>query len=124
MSDKLLLVLGLAQNRRSPKRPSEPRPSGVHPEEVQWKKGAKPPRVRLEGELSECLERNGGLERDFMCCIVALRLGEFMVVRAMHPQYPIQEETWNLLDRALNEYGLILDEEEYEKAVRSRYPEL
>ena len=24
---------GLAPNRRSPKRPSEPRPSGVHPEE-------------------------------------------------------------------------------------------
>ena len=35
--------------------------AAVHPEEVQWKKGAKPPRVRLEGELSECLERNGGL---------------------------------------------------------------
>jgi len=50
--------------------------------------------------------------------------GEFMLVRAMHPQYPIQEETWNLLDRALNEYGLILDDEEHEKAVRSRYPEL
>ncbi len=49
--------------------------------------------------------------------------GEFMVVRAMHPQYPIQEETWNLLDRALNEYGLIVDEEEHEKAVRSHYPE-
>jgi len=31
--DKPLLVYGLARNRRSPKRPSEPRPSGVHPEE-------------------------------------------------------------------------------------------
>jgi hypothetical protein len=31
--DKPLLDYGLAGNRRSPKRPSEPRPSGVHPEE-------------------------------------------------------------------------------------------
>ncbi len=31
--DKPLLVYGLARNRRSPKRPSEPRPSGAHPEE-------------------------------------------------------------------------------------------
>jgi hypothetical protein len=29
--DKLLLNYGLARNRRSPKRPSEPRPSGVQP---------------------------------------------------------------------------------------------
>jgi hypothetical protein len=29
--DKPLLVYGLARNRRSPKRPCEPRPSGVHP---------------------------------------------------------------------------------------------
>ncbi len=28
-------VVSLARNRRSPKRPSEPRPSGVHPEEVE-----------------------------------------------------------------------------------------
>ncbi len=49
--------------------------------------------------------------------------GEFVVVRAMHPQYPISDETWNLLDRALNEYGLIVDEEEHEKAIRARYPE-
>ena len=39
--DKPLLVYGLARNRRSPKRPSEPRPSGVHPEEAEvWKKTA------------------------------------------------------------------------------------
>jgi hypothetical protein len=31
--DKPVLVYGLARNRRSPKRPPEPRPSGVHPEE-------------------------------------------------------------------------------------------
>src|SRR4051794_21078932 len=33
VSAKLGLVLCLARNRRHPKRPSEPRPSGVHPEE-------------------------------------------------------------------------------------------
>ena len=33
--DKLLLVYGLARNRRRPKRPSEPRLSGVHPEEAE-----------------------------------------------------------------------------------------
>ena len=33
VSAKLLLVYGLARKRRSPKRPSEPRPSGTHPEE-------------------------------------------------------------------------------------------
>jgi hypothetical protein len=37
-SAKPLLVYGLARNRRSPKRPSEPRPSGVHPEEGAVKK--------------------------------------------------------------------------------------
>jgi hypothetical protein len=31
-SDKLLLVYGLARNRRSPKGPAEPRLRGVHPE--------------------------------------------------------------------------------------------
>jgi hypothetical protein len=33
--------LGLARNRRGPKRPSEPRPSGVHPEEGAVEKDAK-----------------------------------------------------------------------------------
>jgi len=39
VSAKPLLVYGLARNRRSPKRRSEPRPSGVHPEEgaVEWR---------------------------------------------------------------------------------------
>jgi Diguanylate cyclase, GGDEF domain len=36
VSAKRLLGYGLARKRRSPKRPSEPRPSGVHPEEAQW----------------------------------------------------------------------------------------
>jgi hypothetical protein len=35
---------GLARNRRSPKRPSEPRSSGVYQEEAQWGKEAEPPR--------------------------------------------------------------------------------
>jgi hypothetical protein len=39
VSDKPLLLYGLARNRRSPKRPSEPRPSGVHPEEVAVDRG-------------------------------------------------------------------------------------
>ena len=33
VSAKPVLVYGLARNRCSPKRPSEPRPSGAHPEE-------------------------------------------------------------------------------------------
>jgi hypothetical protein len=33
VSAKPLLVYGLARNRRRPKHPSEPRQSGVHPEE-------------------------------------------------------------------------------------------
>lgn len=49
--------------------------------------------------------------------------GEFLVVRTMYPQYPISEDTWSLLDRALSEFGLIVDEEEHEKAIRARYPE-
>jgi hypothetical protein len=48
VSDKTLWVLGLARNRRGPKRPSEPRLSGVHTEEAQWNKGVKLPRLRWE----------------------------------------------------------------------------
>jgi hypothetical protein len=36
--DKPLLVYGLARNRRGPKGPSEPRPSGVYPEEDEVKR--------------------------------------------------------------------------------------
>lgn len=50
--------------------------------------------------------------------------GEFITVRSANPQFPIQEETWQLLDRALSEYGLIVDEEQHEKDVRARYLEL
>jgi hypothetical protein len=49
--------------------------------------------------------------------------GEFVTVRPLHSERPVSAQTWNLLDRALSEYGLIVDEEEHEKAVRSRYPE-
>jgi len=42
VSAKRGVGVSLARNRRSPKRPSEPRPSGVHPEEAKWKKLAKP----------------------------------------------------------------------------------
>jgi len=52
VSAKLLLGYGLARNRRSPKRPSEPRPSGVHPEEAQWMENEKPP--RFESLLRVC----------------------------------------------------------------------
>jgi hypothetical protein len=40
VSAKPLLLYGLARNRRSPKRPCEPRPSGVHPEESEVEKDA------------------------------------------------------------------------------------
>jgi len=46
--DKLLLVYGLARNRRSPKRLSEPRPSGVRLEEAEVGKKTAQPSV---GEL-------------------------------------------------------------------------
>ena len=49
--------------------------------------------------------------------------GEIMPVRAMNPQHPIRDETWQILERALSEYGLIVDQEDYESAVRARYPD-
>ena len=55
VSDKLLLLYGLARNRRSPKRPSEPRPSGAHPEEGEVGKdgAAYPSRMRDSCEVLE-----------------------------------------------------------------------
>jgi hypothetical protein len=51
--------VSLARNRRSPKRPSEPRPSGVHPEEDVVKKVLLPLAVRVGGgdylEFITCL---------------------------------------------------------------------
>jgi hypothetical protein len=49
--------------------------------------------------------------------------GECITVKTANPQFPIQEETWKLLDRALGEYGFIVDEEQHEKDVRARYSE-
>jgi hypothetical protein len=39
--------------------------------------------------------------------------GEFIVARHENPQYQVSEETWTLLPRALSEYGLVIDEEQY-----------
>ena len=47
--DKPLLLYGLARNRRSPKRPSEPGLSGVHPEEGGVEKRCEAYRLRLNG---------------------------------------------------------------------------
>lgn len=38
--------------------------------------------------------------------------------------YPLQPETWKILGRALSEYGVVPDEEEHQRSVRARYPEL
>lgn len=37
--------------------------------------------------------------------------GEFVTVKPEVPLFPVRDETWNLLQQALNEYGLIVDEE-------------
>ena len=47
--------------------------------------------------------------------------GECITVRSANPQFPIQEETWKLLERALSEYGFIVDAEKHEEDVRARY---
>ena len=44
--------------------------------------------------------------------------GEFMPARHENPAYPISDETWTLLQRALSEYGLAVDEPGYEDKVR------
>lgn len=36
---------------------------------------------------------------------------ESMTVKPEHPQFPLTSETWTLLERALGEYGLVIDEE-------------
>lgn len=41
--------------------------------------------------------------------------GEVVTVKADNPPYPLKDETWGLLERALSEYGLIVDEAEYEE---------
>jgi hypothetical protein len=59
---KPLLVYGLARNRRSPKRPSEPRPSGVHPEEDAAEKDGAAFLVRLPVGL-----KKDGLQKLAQC---------------------------------------------------------
>ena len=50
--------------------------------------------------------------------------GQYISVRPLYPRYPVSDQTWNLLTRALDEYGFIPDEEQHEKEVRTRFPEL
>jgi hypothetical protein len=38
--------------------------------------------------------------------------GEFVTVKPEAPLFPIRTETWTLLEQALNEYGIIVDEEQ------------
>jgi hypothetical protein len=38
--------------------------------------------------------------------------GESIVARVEYPKYPVSDESWNLLLRALSEYGRITDEED------------
>jgi hypothetical protein len=49
--------------------------------------------------------------------------GEYVIVTSFNPRYPVSPETWQLLRRALDEYGFIPDEEQHEKEVRAKYPE-
>lgn len=44
--------------------------------------------------------------------------GEFMVARHENPEYGIAEERWTLLARALSEYGLVIDEEQYADRIK------
>jgi hypothetical protein len=55
-SAKPLLVYGLARNRRSPKRPSEPAAKRASPRKsAQWRKDAKPPRVQIGRRVARML---------------------------------------------------------------------
>lgn len=49
--------------------------------------------------------------------------GECVYALRENPQYPIAPESWERLQRALAEYGLIVDEEEHQRRVRAQYPE-
>ena len=62
--DKPLLVSGLARNRRSPKRPSEPRPSGVHPEEVEEGERWRSLPLEIVGRLEGAFWRKASLMPD------------------------------------------------------------
>ena len=47
---------------------------------------------------------------------------EFVTVKPEQPIFPLRSETWALLERALNEYGVIVDEENPPKAKRKTTP--
>jgi len=49
--------------------------------------------------------------------------GEYVIVTSRNPMFPVTQETWQLLRRALDEYGFVPDEEQHAKTVRARYPE-
>jgi hypothetical protein len=49
--------------------------------------------------------------------------GEYVIVTSHKPRYPVSPKTWQLLRRALDEYGFIPDEEQHEKEVRAKYSE-
>jgi hypothetical protein len=40
--------------------------------------------------------------------------GENFCARVEHPKHPLQDETWELLGRALSEYGKVTDQEEHD----------
>jgi hypothetical protein len=47
---------------------------------------------------------------------------EFVTVKPEQPAFPLRSETWGLLERALNEYGIIVDEENPPKPKRKTTP--
>jgi hypothetical protein len=47
---------------------------------------------------------------------------EFLTVKPEQPPFPLRSETWGLLERALNEYGFIVDEENPPKPKRKTAP--
>jgi hypothetical protein len=48
--------------------------------------------------------------------------GEYVIVTSHKPRFPVSPKTWQLLRRALDEYGFVPDEEQHEKEVRAKYP--
>ena len=49
---------------------------------------------------------------------------EYAGFRFEGSDHPIKQETWSILEGALSEYGEVPDEEERERAIRARYPQL
>ena len=47
---------------------------------------------------------------------------EFVTVKPEQPTFPLRSETWGLVERALNEYGVIVDEENPPKPKRKTTP--